>query len=153
MLKYKNVQKVTNHTTQDISFTLKVDGKEPKQYDIRAAETKPIPATRNGFGHVGANVTILYENSREYKYKFSVTAKDCTDIVEVYDSTVVYNGVTRGEFTPRPALIPIDATPKPLIDLTDDLEPIRKMVAEKFPTFTKEFINYLSKAELLDFLK
>lgn len=157
MLKYNNIQKIINNTTQDISFTLKVDGKESKTHDIRAAETKKISATRNGFGHVGAKVTISYENGREYEFKFSVTAKDRTDTVEVYDSKVIYNGVARGNFIPESALTPIDATMKPLIDFvnTDDpaLKSMRVMVSKKFPEFTKEYIDQLTRVDLIEFLK
>jgi hypothetical protein len=156
MLRYTNIQKVVNHTVQNILFTIKVDGKSAKTYTIRAATTENIKASRSGFGHVDARVTLMYENGLEYKYKFSVTVRDCTDIVDIYEDGVKYNGKVRGNFTETPALVFIDATMEPLIKFVSTPDPVldqlRQKVLEKFPEFTKEYISGLTHEELLAFL-
>ncbi len=75
-----------------------------------------VDVKRNTLGTVKAKVNLTFQNGIQIEYSFGVSAKNCTDHIDIYENDVIYNGKRRGSRTCEPF--------KELIDLGDDSKTI-----------------------------
>lgn len=112
---FTNIQCFNNTTVQ--SITIDINTNEGLQYcqKLHPAGSCEIKVRREKIGTARGYVKLYYESGAVVEYEFGISAKNCRDTVDVYESHVIYNGKKRGSQTGTPALIPVKANAFPSI--------------------------------------